>query len=111
VSVKLLCCNLSVALLIILSAGAAQTSAQETAFIEILIRKERPIQVPFKDSDCKRAEKDQRYLNMRLRESVGKLTGFPEPRRIAAGVWACKDGTIVRTKNEILVRALVKLYR
>jgi hypothetical protein len=109
-SARLLCCSLSVALLIVLSAGAAR-GGKETAFIEILVRKQKPIRVPFNESDCKRAEKDQKYLSIKLRESAGDLTRFPEPRRIAESVWACKDGTIVRTKNDILVRALVNLYR
>jgi hypothetical protein len=103
-----------VALLIALSVGAARNQAQgdkEAAFIEVIIRKEKPIQVPFNESDCKKAERDQKYLNMRLRESAGDMTRFPEPRRIAEGIWAFKDGTIVRTKNDTLVRALVNLYR
>jgi hypothetical protein len=109
-SVRLLCCTLSVVLLIVLPAGSAQ-GEKETPIIEILIRKEKPIQVPFSESECKRAERDKKYLNMRLRDRAGDLSRFPEPRRIADGIWACKDGTIVRTKNDILIRALVNLYR
>ena len=100
-------------LLILLSACAALTLAQPEgeAVVEVLRRGKPPFPVRFTPEELRAARSNPALVRDKLIREFGREAECPEPRNIADGVWACRNGLVVRTRHEDLKRALAKLYR
>jgi len=112
-NVHLALCKVS-SFLIILGSGTAwvptaRAQPSEGAVIEILIKKEPPIRIVFNPDELGRVERDPMVVRTKL--EAASRSKYPDPRQIDDGVWACRDGTTVRTKNKVLKTALMRLFR
>jgi hypothetical protein len=104
-------CRVS-ALLIVFAASVGAVQAQsETAYIEVLVKNEKPIRVEFSALELEKAASDSEIVHKKLIDKVGKAAECSAPRKIGDGIWACRDGAIVRTKDDVLKKVLTKLYR
>lgn len=111
-NINLRSCSVLAALLVMLATWLATAQGQqETAFIEVLVKNKKPISVGFSAQELKNAESDPKYVRKKLIDKAGKTAECSEPQNIGEGIWACRDGTILRTKDDVLKKVLTKLYR
>jgi hypothetical protein len=97
-------------ILALLTLGVRAGGQSEPAFVEVLVKNAKPIRVEFSAQELKVAESRPETVRKRLVDAVGKALDF-EARRIGDGIWVCRDGAVVRTRDEVLKRALAKLFR
>jgi hypothetical protein len=99
-------------ILTLLAIGVQAQGQSEPPFIEVLVKNAKPIRVEFNAQELKVAESNPESVRKKLVNVVGKAFECSEARRIGDGIWACRDGgPVLRTRDEVLKRALAKLFR